>query len=322
MVEIKVSVAGDHWLNPQEVKKQLEQAGSCPVVLDLGAEGPSLSALGILDALTEHCQRNNIDPTLVTLRAWSNPVEPVPFSRWEDRPIRLSHFFWMSRSYWQDIVPCQHHYRLAMFMGRRTFSRCAIMHYLDKTWSQQTLLSCMHTPHDLDWQQNQGYNLESPLNWIMDRPGFNLWWKQHRPISLDGHSVIDQYQLNKNTNQDILQHYSKFDIELVCETYTMGNTFFPTEKTVRPIMAGRPMLIYGPCGFLKRLRDLGFQTWSQHWSEDYDQYQGPDRWGKMQKTIEYIMSLSDWDRVYEQSSSIQLHNRRVLENLIQEYEPK
>jgi hypothetical protein len=68
--------------------------------------------------------------------------------------------------------------------------------------------------------------------------------------------------------------YSIFDIELVAETYCHGDTFFVTEKTVRPIVAGKSMMVYGPQNYLARLRDLGFQTWNHIWDETYDQLTG------------------------------------------------
>ena len=56
--------------------------------------------------------------------------------------------------------------------------------------------------------------------------------------------------------------------ELVAETSI--NVFFPTEKTVKPIAAGMPFVEVACCGFLKRLRKMGFRTFHPYIDESYD----------------------------------------------------
>jgi hypothetical protein len=104
----------------------------------------------------------------------------------------------------------------------------------------------------------------------------------------------------------------------VCESYTIGNTFFPTEKTIRPITAGKPMLVYGPKSFLARLRALGFQTYFDCWSEDYDQQEGPARWKAVQQIITELINLNDFQRsqLLDQAQNIAIYNRQHLAKLI------
>ena len=51
---------------------------------------------------------------------------------------------------------------------------------------------------------------------------------------------------------------------------------------------GKPLLIYGPRYFLRRLRDLGFQTWHQFWDESYDDLEGYPRWLAMRSVAQHI----------------------------------
>jgi hypothetical protein len=60
-------------------------------------------------------------------------------------------------------------------------------------------------------------------------------------------------------------------VEIVCETFLSGNSFYPTEKTWRPFICRTPFLTLGPQGFLANLHKLGFRTFSQWWDESYDQ---------------------------------------------------
>jgi hypothetical protein len=56
--------------------------------------------------------------------------------------------------------------------------------------------------------------------------------------------------------------------ELVPETRT--DHFFVTEKTVRPIVAGMPFVMISNRGFMRRLRQIGFQTFHPYIDESYD----------------------------------------------------
>jgi hypothetical protein len=102
-------------------------------------------------------------------------------------------------------------------------------------------------------------------------------------------SVRDQYTGTVDTNLSLLKFYNRFQIELIAETMCAGITFFPTEKTFRPISGCRPFLAFGPIHFLNNLRGLGFKTYSECWDESYDQYQGPSRWNKIKTVIEHII---------------------------------
>lgn len=322
MVEIFVQVAGDHWINADEVILKLQEYVSDEIIIDIGAEGPSINALGLTDILLYHCRKHQKPLDRIKLRAWSNPVETVPFPRVEQMSIRLSHFFWLSKNYWCDPILSDSSYRLAMFMGRRTFSRCRIMYDLLNRWPDQTLASCMESRHELVWDRRQGRNLEDWQDWIPDRNAFFHWWRHQKPASIDYHQVGDQYDPTCNTNRDLLKIYNKFDVEVVCETYTIGETFFPTEKTVRPIMAGKPFVVYGPRNYLQRLRGLGFKTWNEFWDEEYDTAQSTHRWHIMLRTLSSIVTMTDWHKLESKLTDIAKHNRECLEQLIKKYQPK
>ena len=102
-------------------------------------------------------------------------------------------------------------------------------------------------------------------------------------------SVDDQYNENYNTNQSLLNFYNDFQIELAVETVTRGESFFPTEKTIRPIMGSKPFITYATIDFLKNIKELGFRTFSELWSEDYDQFEGIERWKRIKLAIAKII---------------------------------
>ena len=319
MVEIRVQVCGDHWLNRDEVLQKLRLIDS-PVQVDLGAEGASLSALGIDAVLLEHCLKHHLDPKLIVICNWPNTVESIQFTRAYNP--RISHFVWMSENYWgptRFTVGAPH--RVAFFLGRPTPARAAMMYYLYHRYPKTALLSRMLNHQVTSWQDT---GLERLQDWFQDTEQFLSWWN-HDPVpSLDQHYVNDQYDSRYNTNLDILSFYADFDLEIVAETYTCGATFFPTEKTFRPIMAMKPFLVYGPPLFLHHLRQLGFQTFQSCWNEDYDLCQGLERWTRMQTVLDDLMLLPDhdWREISASTHKVLAHNRSHLSELAKRYRPQ
>lgn len=321
MITIPIKVCGDYWANPKEVSALLDQvAGKSAVLLDLQAEGPSLKCLGIISTLDAYCQKYQADPRQIFIQGWCNLVEPVDYNHINGQHI--SHFFERSQEYWQDELPDDtHEHVVGFFIGRRSIPRVVIMHYLHRKYQSQSLLSCLKTQSDHAWRNSDsGVNVEVLDDWLseLQQKEFIEWWNSDPISSLDNHSVMDQYIEEPVTNQDLLKFYHRFDIELVAESYTRGNSFFPTEKTVRPIMAAKPILVYGPVGYLERLRALGFETYSKIWDESYDRLEGPARWNAIQSIVDSFMLMDPEDRltIITAAKQIACRNRDHLEKLI------
>ena len=246
-----------------------------------------------------------------------NVIEQTPFEntnamKKHNQPFR-SHFLSgdLLRDYWRDAPGVDPEARLfGLFIGRRTVARDMILRdCLEQP--AKFLFSMMASTMGL-----QPYDSQEINQWLADEliQDFLQWRRSVQLPSLDGKSITDQYRrfvARPETNRTILDFYPRFYIEIVPETYTRGDTFFPTEKTARPIMAKKPILVYGPKNFLARLRDLyGYRTWGHHWDESYDRLEGPDRWRAMWRTMQDI-SPGTLDRVNE----ITQHNRNVLEEM-------
>jgi hypothetical protein len=305
MITIPVRVCGDSWVNPDEVNTLLKNSNITQfVVLDFQAEGPSLYALGIVDCIEACCRATGRNPNTISLTNISNQVEELPYKNLNLH--RRSHFFNMSKNYWiNDLVSNSHEFKFGFFLGRRTIARAKMLYDLWHSYQSQALLSCMKTPVPLPWTLTTNIpDVESVSSWVDNIEEFTAWWNQCPVNSIDNHHVQDQYVQNPVTNRDILAHYHRFDVELVAESYTLGNTFFPTEKTVRPIMSAKPFIVYGPKLFLQRLKNMGFKTYSDFWNEDYDYLEGPARWQAIKnllKTVQYteeLQTVANYNRSY------------------------
>jgi hypothetical protein len=317
-ITIPVQVAGDHWVNPDQVSKLLETAGGHAVVLDMGAEGASLHRLGIVD----HVLQSGINPLQVTVAHWPNTVESIPFVRAEKH--RASHFFWHHRLHTKiDKFRSSNNNRFGLFVGRRTWSRCRIVYDVFQQY-HGSCLSLMGVTSPMPWHDSNQHNADADYEWVdpENQAQFWQWWATPPVGSLDHHQVGDQYVPGCDTNSDLLQFYDQFDLEIVCESYCYGNTFFPTEKTVRPIAAAKAFVTFGPANFLQRLRNLGFRTFGDLWNESYDQLEGLPRWIAMQHTLEHIRSAKLLLTCAEQLAVITQHNQQNLLQVVERYSPQ
>ena len=325
---IIVEFSGDCWNNPVQFQTQLNQVPpGASVVLDMRSEGPSLQALGVTDIINSWLRDRQQSPDSVQLFRWSNPVEFVPYRL--DKCSRVSHFFFMCQNYWLDEEPSldqqlTYHNLFGLFVGRMTYARAVIL-YQCLVGKQNIFVSKMSSLNPYPWQLNtqDEINLDHLTDWLSTNRQYRMfeWYDKCIIPSVDQMTVRDQFTTPDSyadTNRSLLNHYGRFAIEIVCETYTQGTTFFPTEKTIRPIMACKPVLVYGSQYFLARLRTMGFQTYHGLWDESYDLYQGAERWHMIQQVMQSINEKTpdEQQQLLTKAHAIARHNRQRLHNVV------
>lgn len=331
ITRIPVEVSGDCWNNPAYVKNALETAPeNSSIRLELRSEGPSLTALGIRSLVDNWAISKGRNLEDIQIYQWHNIVEPVPYTKILCHT--RSHFFEMSRNYWVDdlasIAVGRNSRRFGLFIGRSTFARSAILYQCSSEFTHYFFVSKMVENNFNIWNLDYStvVNLEKPNEWFTTKEIENIenWIRNSMPPSVDSMSVGDQYTTPNSyagIHQSLLGYYNKFDIELACESYTIGNTFFPTEKSIRPIMAAKPFIVYGPKHFLARLRSMNFKTYHELWDESYDLLEGPARWHEMKKIVKSICELDkfSYDSLLAKTKEIALHNRTVLASVSREW---
>jgi len=323
---IQINVAGDHWFNKLKFVQSLEATDPTQtLVLDVNSEAPCLKSLGVRAVLDAWLHKHNKSPETVVITKWRNTAELVPYQRLSST---TSQFFKYSKNYWPDSHPLESADAklFGLFLGRRTIARNVILYLVANNYSDHFLLSLMKNKNPNKWPSTNEdtVNLEVLDQWAtpIEQLEIKDWIETSAISSLDGLSQQDQYTVVEQSaaecNRSLLCHYHKFHIEIVCETYTIGDTFFPTEKTVRPISSAKPMLVYGPRYFLQRLQELGFKTYSTCWNEDYDTLQGPERWQAIQMIIDNLIRLSKSEvcDLLADAKQIAVNNRAHLEKMI------
>lgn len=331
-ITIPIEVSGDIWYNEVEVQQKLEELSSeVEITLDLRSEGPSLHRLGVVAMVDAWLARYNLQPTAITVTRWSNAGESIAYKKFQCSVP--SHFWRFAQEYQlppeQDFGGVKSHL-FGLFLGRATVHRNAILYQVQQQWvnrfliSRLTALTPEGTPVPEPWhiRNFKGWRLPETLaDWAPDNQQDVVdWFATQKFSSLDGRTIRDQYGDPNNHfvhNRSMISHYHQFNIELVCESYTLGQTFFPTEKTARPIAGTRPWIIYGSSGYIQRLKHMGFRSFDSVWDESYDQLEGPARWSAMKAVIQSLIDLdaTALNSVLEQAHAIALHNRLHLETL-------
>lgn len=119
-------------------------------------------------------------------------------------------------------------------------------------------------------------------------------------IKTKGHAWITQI-----VEDPLTECYQDIFVDCVSESHVMGRTFFPTEKTTRPIWCKKPFVMFASKNYLAYLRQQGFRTFGDFWDETYDGYEGRERFLRIQDLIDWIAGHSRdqletmyWDMQY------------------------
>lgn len=99
---------------------------------------------------------------------------------------------------------------------------------------------------------------------------------------------------------------------VVGETISNNDCFFVTEKTAKPLMAGRPFVMLSGKHTLKHLRSLGFQTFSAVIDESYDEID--DEYERITAAFDSFQALCKLDPidVYQQLGDVLQHNQKIM----------
>jgi hypothetical protein len=254
------------------------------VCFDTGAEGISLEHSGILKFINQWVNSSGHPANLVVI----NSPNVYEKTQYQNINIAENHFLQLSGHYYTEVPPVDSDVtKFGFFVGRHTDQRNQMALDIVTNYQTHVVMSVMKTAY-----------VVSP------------WHESVQAIpSIDNMTVRDQYQGQIDTNLSLLKFYNQFQIEIIAETMCAGTTFFPTEKTFRPITGRRPFLVFGSIHFLNNLRKLGFRTYSECWNESYDQYQGQERWERIRRVMDDIIATG---YNIELASKIAEHNRKHI----------
>jgi hypothetical protein len=313
---IQVVTSHNHIWNIDQVVTSIiheyQQNGSA--VIYLNGEGPCSDSVGLYRILDNVCNKFQFDKSKITI----NTHNAEEFH--SEYIISLKPQFWLQTTKatarrWEfskdDFIEKKQPTKnlFGCLYNIPSWNRLCLLSYIRRTTKSQSLLACNGT-----WQpdQHNTYYL-NPITDFCPNEVFNIVEFIKQGIApLPEHPG---HKPDEKENTKILKFYNDFFIDMVAETYTNGLTFSPTEKTIRPMYALTPFVIFGPQGFLSNLKSrYGFKTFEQWWDESYDDYQNYERITKIYKVIDYLdsLSMSDREAMYKDMQPILLHNYQTL----------
>lgn len=110
------------------------------------------------------------------------------------------------------------------------------------------------------------------------------------------------------------QVYDSTYVSLVAETETNYGGYYVSEKISKPLISGKPFLVFGAPGYLQALQDIGFKTFNSWWSEAYDNIE--DSYKRIQAIVGSLNSfnvlpLKTKINYIEEMKTVTKHNREV-----------
>jgi hypothetical protein len=204
------------------------------------------------------------------------------------------------------------------FYNRPIWHRIGLASELTHEYNDNSLINFRANPHDDD--ARQFFELQRLFE-VAPESGKKFFQVADKfPVQLES---TDGYTLGATTKQhtDQLCHfYPNIFVDIVAETFVNGETFFATEKTIRPMLLKKPFIIMGPKNFLIHLRQLGFKTFYEFWNEDYDGFdnrfrrQANFKYQKILQVIEFLNSKSknELEDMYNSMQHILDHNHNLL----------
>lgn len=286
------------------------------VIIDLNSEGPCCEDIGLYNMLDYICDKFSFPKKNITIET-ANALEC--HSKYNIiKHGSANHLYNVRQNMRDDIYKnfssLRNFKNFGIFIGRPAWERIWIS---SKLWKKNPdkIFGTFH------WDKNSDYHLthtnltdilrfSNDLDIVINSSEF----LKGAPYRL---GPVSSFPILSDRYCDIINHYKNFFVEIVCETYFSGNTFFPTEKTWRSIATKTPFIVYGPTEFLLNLKKLGFKTFEKWWSEEYDDYGHESR---IEKILELTDELAKYSTVelcdmYKDMSGILEHNFKVFNEL-------
>ena len=189
------------------------------------------------------------------------------------------------------------------FYGRPCAPRLGIASHLAQHHSGKSFILVAFDFTDEDKRKN--FDLKRLFAW--------------EPTAIDRLHLLPAYRSNHyyvpadyKSGNPMIYHYKDLLIDIISEPTCYGTAFYPTEKLVRAILCRRPFIVMGSTNYLIYLRQMGFKTFFEYWDEDYDGFDGKEKYLRILSLIDQLAARTDIEQVYSQLTDILDHNFNLL----------
>jgi hypothetical protein len=291
--------------NKHEFLKFLADKQDHQIVVNTHEEGVCLESAGVYQLIETFRFR---DVTIVT----NNPLEQHShFTIQIDNPQK---FFQVTNQSYEQYHTWNKNKIFGCLYNRPLWHRIGLAAEMQSKHNDVSMINFRSNPHDTDQQQLfevQQLFEQAPQSMEKFCQVSNTW-----PLQVES---TDCYTVGNTTNahtDQLANFYSNFFIDLVAETWTQGRCFFPTEKTIRPMLLKKPMIVMGSRDYLDYLHQMGFRTFNDFWDETYDGFEGKERYKRILQLVDSLAkkSKSELTEIYQSIQHILDHNHNLLMN--------
>jgi hypothetical protein len=296
-----VSGVNDKFWNQFEFIEYLVANQNKSIELDVVSEAIDLKNLGVYQLL------DLFKFEQVVIHTW-NPLETHDRYKIKFRGPT----FWFKRIHnidsnlhnWnkEKIFMCLYH--------RPSAGRLALAGYLNNKHSDQSVI---HFSFDTNTDSLSQFEFDKLLSYHTHSVQYAANLLECLPIlqsSREKHTKFHGYDYS----DPLTDLYKSILVDVVGETHVLGQTFFPTEKTTRPMLLKKPFIAFASRDHMAYLRQMGFKTFGEFWDEDYDGFETKDRLLRMYQVISDIASrpVNQLVEMYKQMQPILDHNYDLL----------
>lgn len=231
----------------------------------------------------------------------------------------ISHFLCntYSRMVDQPLLDSNFSKTFGCLVGRYDPYRLRLVEHMHTRHYDKTVLSCHTQPESL-------FFLDHPKLYEHYGPLVS-WTKENLPLRTQEFRTTRMGSVNWfeaiASSADI---YTQFFVDIISETDYNSPDWF-TEKTFKPLMLGRPFILWSGRGALHNLKTLGFKTFDEFIDEGYDLiYNNQERFNKVLSEIDRLANLPEIElkQIHESLQPVFKHNRSRMFELWREMDER
>lgn len=284
--------------------------------ISLNHEGPCARSLGLYDMLDDICRRTRLLPNKITIDTCNLLEQHNEYKIQKHAPTK--HIKELQQKIGQNFLPYKNRNNITKhfghFIGHSSRHRLVIASWLWANHKDKVRQTFHSTPtHELHreflsledlWFHR--YNIDHVYN--------SVNFLQHTPIRYD---QVDDGPILHMKMYGILGAYADVFLDIVCNTYVDGHTFYLDEKIWRPIITKTPFIVHGPRNFIQNFKKLGFKTFDCWWDEGYSEDSAECQTQAILNIIENISkySLTELKCLYQEMQPILDHNYSLFLSL-------
>jgi hypothetical protein len=305
------------WQRDQRILDLYEHAlKSNSFLVHLNSEGPCAKELGLYVLLDEICARTKMPKEKITVQTCNLLEKHDQYTIKITPPIKhietLQDWIKQGKIFGKQPADIQKYF--GHFIGHSSRFRLALGSHLFHNHKTKTIQTFHSNPKNELHTEFIGLEDLWVHDYTLTEVNRAVEFLGHTPFRFDHAGNGPIYHMKM---YGILDAYRDIFLDIVCNTYIQGTTFYMDEKLWRPIITKTPFIVHGPRNFIKNFRKLGFKTFDNWWDEGYSEDHADCQVRSIISIVDRLstLSMTELQEMYESMIPTLNHNLEVFMNL-------